>query len=134
MSVRVLVVDDSPVMRKMLKRTIEMSKLAASEILEAENGVKALELLEVQWVDLVLTDLHMPQMTGDELLRHMSQHELLKDVPVIVVTSDQADDARSRVGALGCSAFLKKPFRPEQLSELAEKVLGRMPEVHRDAV
>lgn len=134
MSVRVLVVDDSPVMRKMLKRTIEMSKLAASEVLEAENGVKALELLESQWVDLVLTDLHMPEMTGDELLRRMSYHELLKDVPVIVVTSDQADEARHRVGALGCDAFLKKPFRPEQLSELAEKVLGRIPEVQRDAV
>ncbi len=118
MPLRVLIVDDSPVMRRVVRRTLELSGHAFDKVFECANGLEALELLNANWVDLVLTDVHMPGLSGDELIRRMRADPVLADVPVVVISSDRADERVERLTQLGARAYLKKPFRPEQLGSI----------------
>jgi two-component system, chemotaxis family, chemotaxis protein CheY len=118
MALRILIVDDSPVMRRVVRKTIELSGTAVSGIDECSNGSEALAFLEKQWVDVVLTDVHMPVMTGDELIRRMAANPLTRDVAIIVISSDRAKERVDELTRLGVRAYLTKPFRPEQLNAL----------------
>jgi len=116
MSIRILIVDDSPIIRAMVRKTIALSGLPrAVEITEAANGREALTALSDGWVDLVLTDLHMPVMGGEALIAAMREHELMRDIPIVVVSSNQSDPVRTELERAGCR-YLKKPFRPETLA------------------
>ena len=113
MSYRVLIVDDSSVVRTMVKKAIQMAGLDVEEVHEAANGLEALERLRTNWVDIVFTDLHMPVMNGMELVQSMARDGVLATTPVVVVSSDPSETRAEDLRRLGVRAYLKKPFRPD---------------------
>ena len=124
MELHVLIVDDSPAMRSFIRRVLELSGLEVGRCMEASNGEEALRLLEDNWVDAVLTDINMPQMDGEELLRRMSGHEVLRLIPVLVVSTDRTEGRIQRMLTLGAKGYVTKPFAPETLREEIERSLG----------
>ena len=118
MELHVLIVDDSPAMRAFIRRVLELSGL------EASNGEEALRVLEGNWIDAVLTDINMPQMDGEELLRRMSGHEVLHLIPVLEVSTDRTEGRIQKMLTLGAKGYVTKPFAPETLREEIEHSLG----------
>jgi len=124
MELHVLIVDDSPAMRSFIRRVLELSGLKVGRCLEASNGEEALRVLESNWVDAVLTDINMPQMNGEELLRRMSGHEVFRSIPVLVVSTDRTEGRIRKMLTLGAKGYVTKPFTPEMLREELEHSLG----------
>lgn len=124
MSYNVLIVDDSKSMRSVIKKMLDLSGFQVGEYLEAVNGKEALEILEDNWVDLVLSDVHMPVLDGLGLLRAMSESGLLKDLPVVLVTTEANEERLNEAMALGARGYLRKPFRPEEIRDLLSEILG----------
>lgn len=125
MSKRLMIVDDSPVMRAFVRRTIQVTGLPTSAFLEAGNGEEALSRLRASTepVDLILTDINMPVMDGEGLLVQLKRDPALASIPVVVVSTDSTEQ---RVGALlrlGASDYVRKPFPPERLSEVLCELL-----------
>jgi two-component system chemotaxis response regulator CheY len=102
----------------MIKRVIKLSGFETENIYEAANGQQALEVLDDHWVDLVLTDIHMPEMDGLELLRRLSVDPVLSKLPVIVVTSEGSEQPIREALTLGAKACIRKPFTPEMVREV----------------
>lgn len=124
MSSSFLVVDDSPVGRKILRRVLAMVGVASTSVQEAEDGVAALELLRAQTIDVVLTDIHMPRMDGIELVRQMRADGRLARTAVIVVSSDRNDARQQELKSLGACAYVVKPLRPEMLRDAVLAATG----------
>jgi two-component system chemotaxis response regulator CheY len=124
MAFRVLVIDDSPAMRTLIRRVIDVSGLEADEVFEASDGQEALELLEREWVDVILTDINMPRMNGEEFVRRVAEAGLTRSIPIIVISTDGTVVRREHLKELGIRGYLVKPFQPEELKEQIEKVLG----------
>jgi two-component system chemotaxis response regulator CheY len=120
----VLIVDDSPVMRAFIRRIIVLSGMEGAEFLEASDGCEALALMRRQRVDVVLTDINMPSMDGEQLLRCLEADDMLKSVPVVVVSTDGTESRMHQMLALGARGYVKKPFMPETLRQELERVLG----------
>ena len=124
MRIHVLIVDDSPAMRMFIRRVLDLSGMEVGRCLEAANGEEALCLLEDNWVDVVLTDINMPQMDGEELLRRMSGNRVLRLTPVVVVSTDRTEGRIETMMTLGARGYVTKPFAPETLREELERALG----------
>ena len=124
MSLNIMIVDDSPVMRVFLRKVVQLTGLAVGEYCEAGDGEAALKLLREQWVDLVLTDINMPRMNGEELVRQLELDEMLRDIPVIVVSTDASRERITRMMKLGAKGYISKPFLPDTLRDEVEKILG----------
>jgi len=124
MELHILIVDDSSVMRAFIRRVLDLSGLEVGRCLEASNGEEALRLLEDNWVDAVLTDINMPTMDGEELLRRMSEHAVLRLIPVLVVSTDRTDGRVQKMLTLGAKGYVTKPFAPETLREELEHSLA----------
>jgi len=124
MAYRVLIVDDSPAMRTFVRRVIDMSGFELSDCFEASNGVEALDLLRTEWVDAILTDINMPGMDGQEFLRSLSEDELLRSIPVIVISTDSTSHRMASMASLGARGYVTKPFLPETLRGELERTLG----------
>lgn len=118
MAFNVLLVDDSETMRAMIRRVIMLSGFEAENVYEAGNGREALRVLDENWVDLVLSDIHMPEMDGLELLRHLSRDPVLSRLPVIMVTSEGSEEPLREAMALGARACIQKPFTPERVRQV----------------
>lgn len=123
MSLNVLVVDDSPVMRKMVRRSLGMCGLPIGDIHEAGNGLEALSVLGRQWVDVVIADINMPEMGGVEMVERMAKDGLLSRLPVVMVSSDRSEERVLRLKELGVRAYLGKPFKPEMFRAVVEELL-----------
>jgi len=91
-----MIVDDSSAMRAFIVRVIWLSGLDVALCMQASNGQEALELLRANWIDIVLTDINMPVMNGEEFVRSMEADEMLRSIPVLVVSTDGASIASSR--------------------------------------
>src|SRR5579863_767703 len=124
MAYNVLIVDDSPAMRSFMRRVLEMSGLPIGTCFEANNGQEALDRLRAEWVDIVLTDLNMPTMDGEQFVRCMEADAALRSIPVLVVSTDRTEGRVQQMLALGAKGYLSKPFLPETLREEVEKVFG----------
>lgn len=124
MAYNVLIVDDSPAMRSFVRRVLELSGIPVGQCVEAGDGKQALELLREQWVDVVLTDLNMPTMDGEQFVRHMEADESLRSIPVLVVSTDRTDQRVQQMLTLGAKGYVTKPFLPETLREELERALG----------
>jgi two-component system chemotaxis response regulator CheY len=121
---RVLIADDSPAMRSVIRRVIQLSGLEVAEFVEAGDGGEALSLLRRQGVDVILTDINMPNVNGEQLLRSMRQDNSLRRTPVIVVSTDATEQRIHRMLELGAQGYITKPFYPEALRAELERVLG----------
>jgi two-component system, chemotaxis family, chemotaxis protein CheY len=119
-----LVVDDSPVTRKMVRRALGLCGLEVSEVYEAADGAEALDALSRHHVDLVLADINMPVMNGMELVERMSKDADLCNVPVVIVATPMSQDRVEQVLDRGARAYLAKPFRPEALRDVVIQILG----------
>ena len=124
MAYRVLIVDDSPAMRTFVRRVIEMSGFELSDCFEASNGSEALDVLRTEWVDAILTDINMPEMDGQELLRRLSADEMLRSIPAIVISTDATSHRIASMVSLGARGYVTKPFLPETLRAELERTLG----------
>jgi two-component system, chemotaxis family, chemotaxis protein CheY len=124
MAYRVLLVDDSPAMRGFIKRVLDLSRFEVSEVLEAGNGLDALAVLENNTVDVVLTDINMPRMNGEELILQLSEDEDLREVPVLVISGDSSHARVRRLLEIGARGCLSKPFSPERLKAELDRVMG----------
>jgi len=123
LDLRALVIDDSPIMRQFICRSLNLSGLAITECAEASNGKEALELLRKRKVDVILCDVNMPQMDGEELLEHIEQDPELRSIPVLVISSDATAPRVQRMLGLGAQGYLLKPFSPELLRSEVARVL-----------
>jgi two-component system chemotaxis response regulator CheY len=124
MAYRVLIVDDSPAMRTFVRRVIELSGFEMSNCFEASNGGEALEVLRREWVDAILTDINMPGVDGQELLRRLSEDEVLRSIPAIVISTDATTHRIASMTSLGARGYVTKPFLPETLRSELERTLG----------
>jgi two-component system chemotaxis response regulator CheY len=124
MSLSVLVVDDSAVIRSVVRKALGMSGVAVGEVYEAGSGLEALRVLGERWIDIVFADLNMPEMSGVELVRTMAADNLLATIPVVIVSSERDPSRIDELRRLGIRAYLKKPFRPESLRDTLHEVLG----------
>lgn len=124
MAYNVLIVDDSPAMRSFVRRVLYMSGLTVGTCLEAGNGKEALDVLRKEWVDLVLTDINMPTMDGEEFVRFLEADDLLRSIPVLVISTDRTEGRLRQMMMLGAKGYVTKPFLPETLREEMEKALG----------
>jgi two-component system chemotaxis response regulator CheY len=123
MALNIMIVDDSPVMRAFIRKVVGLTGLDVGEWCEAGDGEAALKSLAERWVDLVLTDINMPTMNGEELVRRMESDDLMRSIPVIVVSTDSSRNRVQQMMALGAKGYICKPFLPEALRDEVEKVL-----------
>jgi two-component system chemotaxis response regulator CheY len=124
MALNIMIVDDSPVMRGFLRKVVQLTGLPVGEYCEAGDGEAALAVLQGRWMDLVLTDINMPRMNGEEFVKRLEADETLRDIPVIVVSTDASRDRIDRMIKLGARGYVSKPFLPETLRDEVEKILG----------
>jgi two-component system chemotaxis response regulator CheY len=124
MAYRVLIVDDSPAMRSFVRRVLEVSGFDLASCFQAGNGEEALEVLRSEWVDLVLSDINMPVMDGEEFLRRLEADEMLRTLPVVIISTDATANRIERMISLGARGYVTKPFTPEALREQLERTLG----------
>lgn len=121
MKINVLIVDDCSVMRLMMKRTLKMSDISINKIFEAEDGEKALEMVDTEKIDLVILDLYMPVMDGMEVLETLRNRSVSKHIPILIVSTESNESMIEQIERLG-SGFVHKPFTPEALREEIFKV------------
>lgn len=113
---RVLIVDDSAVMRKVVERALRQAGIDISDVLQAANGLEALELLRTaQHVRLILSDINMPTMDGLKFLEQRAAEGLAPGVPVVMITTEGSEPLVLRALAAGARGYLCKPFTPDQV-------------------
>jgi len=124
MAYNILVADDSKTIRSVLRKTLQLTGLNMGQIYTAANGREALERLRENWIDIVLTDLNMPEMTGLELIEEMAKDGLLQDIPVVVISTEGSSARIEDLKAKGIKEYIRKPFTPETVGAIITKVLG----------
>lgn len=124
MAYNILLVDDSSVIRKVMKRTFGLTNIEIGQMLEAENGQQGLEMLRSNWVDLVFLDINMPIMNGVQMVEAMQADDALKNTPVVIVSTEGAAERIDHLKDLGIKSYLRKPVTPEQLVEITEQLLS----------
>ena len=123
MELNVLVVDDSKVMRSMISKTMHMSGLPVGKIYQAENGQEGLETLKNNWIDLVIADINMPVMNGEEMIIHMKESIETRDIPIMVVSTEGSQKRIDRIVEKGV-VFIHKPFTPEVFCDNIQAITG----------
>ena len=123
MALNILVVDDSAVMRKMIIKTMGMIGLPLGEIKQAANGQEGLEALSKNWIDLVILDINMPVMNGEEMIEHTLKDPEMKDIPVVLVSTEGSTTRIGRLKEKG-ARFIRKPFSPENIRDTIYEVTG----------
>ena len=117
----ILIVDDSITSRKHIQRVLE--GLGATDIMVAENGVEAVRFIEENYFELIVTDLNMPEMNGQQLVEYIREEQKDLNTPILMVTSE-ADEARlASVHQSGVSAICDKPFAIDEVKELLYRLL-----------
>ena len=113
----VLIVDDSNTMRKIVSRALRQAGIDFDTILEAGDGQEALTVLSSNKVDVVLSDINMPNMTGLEFLKAKAENASIKDIPVVMISTETGADIIDEAKSLGAKGAIKKPFTPELINE-----------------
>lgn len=125
MALNILIVDDSALTRKAIRRIIGMLDLEVEQVLEAEDGLEALKLMNgPDRVDFILADLNMPNMSGIEMIYEMRGNEATKSIPVAIVSTESNTARIEKLLADGVTDYLHKPFKPEQIRDLLLRTVG----------
>ena len=117
---RIMTVDDSATIRQMVALTL---RDAGYEVVEAVDGVDALNRLAQESVDMLITDLNMPNLDGVGLIRAVRQDPANRFIPIIMLTTESHDSKKQEGKAAGASGWIVKPFKPEQLLGVVKMVL-----------
>ncbi len=123
MALNVLIVDDSKVMRSMVLKTMKMAQVPLGEVVQAGNGQEGLDALGEHWIDLVLVDINMPVMNGEEMIRRMRAAQETADIPVVVISTEGSETRIARLRKMG-AAFVHKPFTPEEIRDTIYRLTG----------
>ncbi len=123
MGKNVLLVDDSSTMRKIVGRCIRQAGFEFDNTFEAADGLEALEILESEKVDIVLSDINMPNMGGIEFLKEKSTRDSIKDIPVLMISTETGDDIIGEAKSYGAVGAIKKPFTPDIVREVLGPLL-----------
>ena len=126
----VLLVDDSSTIRKIVRIYLKEKNC---NIIEAENGLEALEKMAYSDVDMIITDLNMPMMNGMELISYIKRDMKSKDVPIIIITTEKEEDEKKKSIESGALAYIKKPFTKNILFQELNKVFKTTRRRYRDA-
>ena len=121
--IKVLIVDDSPVMRKIVERSLRQAGIELGEVREGNNGLEALALVGQNLFDLILVDINMPAMDGLEFVRRLQSVENAKSVPVVMITSEGSEVYVGEAVLSGASGYIRKPFTPDQVKEFIAPLL-----------
>lgn len=121
-NMKILVVDDFATMRKIIKNIL--GQLGFKNIIEADDGTTAWEILQKEPVDLIISDWNMPKMSGLELLKKVRGDDKLKDTPFLMVTAEAQKEYIIEAAKYRVSQYIVKPFTPETLKEKLEKIFG----------
>jgi len=116
-----LVVEDSPTMRQLISFSLKRFKNA--KIIEAVDGVDALKKLSGEKIDLILTDINMPVMDGLKLVSLVRQNAQMQAIPIIIITTEGAEEDRERGLALGANAYISKPIQSSHLIKTISDLL-----------
>jgi two-component system chemotaxis response regulator CheY len=119
----ILVVEDSPTMRQLISFAIK--RIPNSRVIEATDGVDALKKLSSEKIDLILADINMPVMDGLKLVSLVRGNPAYKDIPVIIVTTEGAEEDRKRALSIGANAYLPKPIQTQELIKVVNSYLAR---------
>ncbi|MBI2688643.1 MAG: response regulator [Acidobacteria bacterium] len=117
MGLDVLIVDDSAAIRKILHRVLIQTDIPLGTVLEAGDGVEAIERLKRSKVDLVLSDINMPNMDGIQLLTHIRENPNWKSIPVVMITTEGSQQKVLEAVDLGAAGYVRKPFTADQIKE-----------------
>jgi two-component system, chemotaxis family, chemotaxis protein CheY len=124
---KILIVEDSAVMRKVIERALRQAGLDLGEVREASNGAEALVEIQKGSFDIILSDINMPVMDGLEFLKTLPTIPAAKGVPVIMITTEGSEAREARVVealSAGAKGYLRKPFTPEQVKERVGPLLA----------
>jgi two-component system chemotaxis response regulator CheY len=119
----VLIVDDSAAIRKILQRVLRQTDLPLGEIKEAGDGTEAVEILRNRSFGLILSDINMPQMDGLQLLGRIKEMDHLRNIPVIMITTEGGQGKVMEAVQLGATGYVRKPFTAEQIKEKLAGIL-----------
>jgi two-component system chemotaxis response regulator CheY len=114
----ILIVDDSAMMRAMIKRVAELASVPIVEVFEAANGAEAIAILEAHRIDALFTDINMPVMTGTELLREIERRPEWQHLVRVIISTDGSVARREEVKQLHVTWYVEKPFRPEVMRDV----------------
>jgi two-component system chemotaxis response regulator CheY len=123
-NIRVLIVDDSSVMRKIVERSLRQADIKLSEVMEASNGMEALAVLNKSKVDLILCDINMPVMDGLEFVKKLPGVSNAKGVPVVMITTEGSEGHVVQALSAGARGYIRKPFTPDQVKNHILPVLA----------
>ena len=118
----ILVVEDSPTMRQLISFAIK--RIHGSRIIEATDGVDALKKLSSEKIDIILADINMPIMDGLKLVSLVRGNPAYKDIPIIMITTEGAEEDKKRALAIGANAYLTKPIQTQELMKLVNSFLS----------
>ena len=124
MAYTILIADDSKTARLTISKALKLTDLPLNELHLAENGRQALEIIKSEWIDLLITDINMPEMDGIELVHTMADKGLLAQVPVVVISTEGSQERIAQLQQWGISGYLRKPFTPEQVKSIIEGIIG----------
>jgi two-component system chemotaxis response regulator CheY len=116
-----LVVEDSPTMRQLI--AFSLRRLQGCRVVEAVDGVDALKKLTTEKVDLVITDINMPMMDGLKLITLIRGNARTREMPIVIVTTEGAEEDRRKGLALGANAHIPKPIQPSELLKTVAALL-----------
>jgi two-component system, chemotaxis family, chemotaxis protein CheY len=122
-SLSFLVVEDSPTMRQLI--SFSLRRFKGCKIVEAVDGVDALKKLQTETVDMILTDINMPVMDGLKLVTLVRQNNALHDIPIVIITTEGAQEDRQRGLALGADAYISKPIQSSALLKVITEILDK---------
>lgn len=108
-----LIIEDSPTMRQLIR--FALNRIPGAEVIEAADGVDGLKKLSSGKVDLILTDINMPIMDGLKLVNLVRSNDSYKDIPIVIITTEGAQEDRERAMALGANAYIAKPIQATTL-------------------
>jgi two-component system, chemotaxis family, chemotaxis protein CheY len=117
-----LVVEDSPMMRQLL--VFALSRVKQLRVTEADDGVDGLRKLAGGKFDIILTDINMPIMDGLKLVKRVRTDPIHKDVPIVIITTESAEEDRQRALSLGANAYITKPIQAPQVIAKVKELLG----------
>jgi len=117
----ILVVEDSPTMRQLI--SFAMRRVSGAKVIEAADGVDALKKLSSEKIDLILADINMPVMNGLKLVSLVRENTQYKKIPIIMITTEGAEEDKKRAIALGANAYLAKPIQTQELIKLVTSLV-----------
>jgi two-component system chemotaxis response regulator CheY len=123
MAINILIVDDSKIMRTMILKTLQMTGITMGEVFQAANGREGLESLEQNWIDLAIVDINMPVMNGEEMIDRMRANPEMKNLPVVVVSTEGSETRIARLEEKGV-IFIHKPFEAETIRDTILELLN----------